>query len=318
MPLAPLAAIRETHFMSKRIVIVTVLLLAAAGTGWWLLRAGDEDAPGPAAVQKRPKRPRPPSPVFTDSAGEAGEKADTAKVTPGFARIPAGTFQMGSPGLEPGRSPDELQHRVTISYDYELQITEVTQREYKALIGKNPSYSPECGDDCPVEQVSWFEAAHYCNELSRRRGLPICTTITEKETTWRGVLCTGYRLPTEAEWERAARGGSADPRHGGLDAIAWVDTNSQMRSHPVAGKDPNAYGLYDMLGNVFEWTWDWMGPYRKDPVADPTGISSGDNKVFRGGAYRWTKDEARHAFRNAYGPLNKVEFIGFRCARTLR
>jgi len=291
----------------------------AVGSLWIYLSVPDEPAVeiDKRAVAEAPA-PRPPSPVFDDDRGGDDAPVDRTRVTPGFVRIEPGRFAMGSHGLEPKRSPDEFQHDVRISYAFELQATEVTQREYEALIGRNPSYSPECGPDCPVEQVSWFEAVHYCNELSRRRKLPVCVTLAGKVATFKGVLCGGFRLPTEAEWEYAARAGSDKARYGELGAIAWYDLNSQMKPHPVARKRPNAWGLFDMIGNVFEWVWDWKDDYPKHLVADPTGPPTGDNKVFRGGAYRWTDAEARAAFRNAYGPLNKVEFIGFRCARTLR
>lgn len=304
--------------MSKRIAVACGLFVVGVAGYWLVVREPPKASKGSAKPAPKNVRPRPPSPVFDETSGSDAAAHDRTATTPGFIRVQPGTFQMGSPGLEPDRSPDELRHRVTISYPFEIQATEVTQREYKTIIGKNPSYSPECGPDCPVEQVSWFEAAHYCNELSRRRGLPLCTVITEQATTWKGLQCQGFRLPTEAEWEYAARAGSTEDRHAEVDKIAWIDTNSLMKSHKVAELQPNAWGIYDMLGNVFEWTWDWIGPFEKHAVADPTGPPTGKNKVFRGGAYRWTKGEARHAFRNAYGPLNKVEFVGFRCVRTLR
>ena len=265
-----------------------------------------------------PLAPRPASPIFNSSAEQSPNAVDHAALTPGFVRIPAGTFQMGSPGLELKRSPDEAQHPVRISRAFEMQITEVTQAEYGALMGRNPSYHGECGESCPVEQVSWFDAVRYCNALSARRGMPSCVQFTGEIADFKGPACRGFRLPTEAEWEYAARAGSEEGTYGPVEEVAWFDRNSAMKPHPVATRVANAWGLHDMLGNVFEWTWDWMGAYPFAATVDPTGPAAGENRVFRGGAYRWTDGESRHAFRNAYGPKNKVEFIGLRCVRTLQ
>ncbi len=276
-----------------------------------------EPTEGPVVVQVKVD-PRPPSPVFSSSAEQAPEQVDGAALTPGFVRIPAGRYDMGSPGLELKRSPDEVQHPVRISRAFEMQATEVTQAEYTALMGRNPAYHSECGEACPVEQVSWYDALRYCNTLSGRRGMKPCYTIKGTQVSFDGPGCLGFRLPSEAEWEYAARAGSVEPTYGPVHEVAWIDRNSGMKPHPVATRRVNAWGLYDMLGNVFEWTWDWMDDYPRVLNTDPLGPPSGDNKVFRGGAYRWTDGEARHAFRNAYGPANKVEFIGFRCVRTLQ
>ncbi|MCO4764297.1 MAG: formylglycine-generating enzyme family protein [Myxococcales bacterium] len=294
-----------------RLSLVFSVLIALSACG--------KDAPKPPEeVKEAPLPPLPPSAV---SAENEGEKADPTKITPGFVRIPAGRFAMGSPPGELKRSKDERQHQVTIRWPFEIAATEVTQADYKALIGKNPANNKECGGRCPVEQVSWFEAVHYCNELSRRRKLPLCYVENGLKIEFKGVACGGYRLPTEAEWEYAARGGSPKARHGELNKVAWYDLNAKGQSHPVASKRPNRYGVYDALGNVFEWVWDWQAPYPVPgaaPTADPIGPPTGDNRVFRGGAYKWTGGESRAAFRNAYGPKNKVEWIGFRCARSLR
>lgn len=278
---------------------------------------GKDDKPAETAKPALPPPPPPPpSALATMGEGDAGA-ADPEQPTPGFVRVPAGEVVLGSPPDEAGRSEDELQHRATIRRPFEMAATEVTIEDYRTLLGKSPAAREGC-DRCPVEQVSWFEAAHFCNELSKRRGLPTCYVLGEKRVDWVGGLsCRGFRLPTEAEWERAARGGVAEARYGDVDAIAWIDTNSDLHSHEVGGKQPNAYGLYDMLGNVAEWVWDWKDAYPPAGGADLTGPAEGQNRTFRGGAYRWTLDEARAAFRNAYGPLNKVEWIGFRCVRTL-
>ena len=289
--------------------LVVLAIVASAGC-----RRDEAPAAAPDAGAAPARKP-PPSALDLPAAA-SGDKVDLAALTPGFVRVPGTRALLGSPAGEVGRSADEQQHEVTIRNSFEMQATEVTIEEYERLIGRNPAAREGC-PRCPVEQVSWFEAAHYCNELSRRRGLPICTTIDPKQSHWRGPSCRGFRLPTEAEWEWAARGGTTAERYGPLDQVAWIDANAGLRTHEVATKEPNIYGLFDMIGNVAEWVWDWKDTYPTAPSIDPVGPAAGDNRGFRGGAARWAVDEARSAFRNGYGPGNKVEFIGFRCVRTL-
>lgn len=291
---------------------VLALVVAAAALGC-------KSPPPPTVTATRvvapPPRPPPPSPL-SGAEGAAAAAANPAQLTPGFVRIAAGQRVLGSAVTEADRSDDELSHVVTISRDFEMAATEVTVEDYRTLVGSSPAAHQGC-DRCPVEQVSWFEAARFCALLSRHRHLQPCTTISEQRVDFAGLDCPGFRLPTEAEWEAAARGGVAGPRVGDIDTLAYFDTNSGLQSHPVGSKAPNAYGLFDMFGNVAEWVWDWQGDYAAEPSVDPLGPAQGSNRVFRGGAYRWPSNEARAAFRNGYGPLNKVEFIGFRCVRTL-
>lgn len=306
---------RRQSGQQRRIIRLFAMLSCSLSLTLTLSACGKDKPTAAKTATQAPPAPPPPSPLLAPA--EEGVAGDPAKLTVGFVRVPGGKFMRGSPPHEAGRSPDEAQHPVSLRHDFEIQATEVTQAEYKALIGSNPSMNQICGERCPVEQVSWFEAVHYCNELSRRRKLPLCYVEAGLDITFKGVSCGGFRLPTEAEWERAARGGSAAARYGELDAIGWYDLNSSLRLHPVAQKKPNAYGLFDMIGGVFEWVWDWKAAYPKGLAIDPIGPATGQNRVFRGGAYRWTAEEARAAFRNAYGPKNKVAWIGFRCARTL-
>jgi formylglycine-generating enzyme required for sulfatase activity len=249
----------------------------------------------------------------------------TADCPAGFVRIAPGTFMMGSPESEEGRSNDETQHRVTITRAYCMKATEVTQGEWQAVMGSNPSSFKDCGANCPVEQVSWDDAVGYANAMSRREGLPECYS----GSTFAGLDCRGYRLPTEAEWEYAARAGTTGATYGNLDNVAWYNWNLAwywwfpvVITHAVRqGEQPNAWGLYDMLGNVWEWTGDW---YETAPgtVTDPTGPAGGSFRVSRGGSfYRGGSRDVprfgvRAASRGTGTPVFRYDYLGFRLSRT--
>jgi len=276
-------------------------------------------APPPAPAVAPPPAPDPALAQNARAAQLAAAPAVAAAggTSDGFVVVPAGTFVMGESQTEAGEGyNDAPQHRVTLTRTFEMQATEVTQAQYKDLMAATPGHLTGC-DTCPVIGVSWFQAVTYCNGLSRRRNLPACYVIVGMDVTALGPACPGFRLPTEAEWEHAARAGDPAPRHGPVDVVAWTDSNSGLQPRPVAQKPANAWGLRDMLGNVFEWTADWQGEYPSGEVTDPQGPTTGTNKVFRGGSYRTPDSEARAAFRNGYGPGNQVEYIGFRCVRTL-
>jgi formylglycine-generating enzyme required for sulfatase activity len=194
-----------------------------------------------------------------------------------------------------------------------MKATEVTQGEWQAVMGSNPSHFKNCGANCPVEQVSWDDAVGYANALSRREGLPECYA----GSTFTGLTCTGYRLPTEAEWEYAARAGTTTATHADRGTVAWFSENSGSETHPVGQKQPNAWGLYDMLGNVWEWTSGWYDRYPSGPVADPTGTGAGLNRVYRGGSWRLNARYARAAYRDNDRPVNRSNALGFRLVRTV-
>ena len=220
----------------------------------------------------------------------------------GFVWIPPGTFVMGSPAGEAGRSPDEAQHVVTITRGFWISDHEVTQAEYEAVTGGNPS-SIEGDSSQPVEQVSWDDAVAYCRKL------------TESERAAGRIASThAYRLPTEAEWEYAARAGSTDARHGPLDAIGWWSGNAGGRTHPVGQKAPNAWGLHDMMGNVWEWCADGYGPYALGNVSDPSGPGEGAGRVYRGGSWMFGPSEARSAVRRMDAAAARYPNLGFRPA----
>ena len=213
--------------------------------------------------------------------------------------IPAGWYRMGSLGGEEGRNPDEVEHEVVLTRGFFMAETECTQAQWQAVMGSNPSEFK--GANRPVDDVSWNEAVEYCRKLT-----------TQQRTD--GVLQDGWewRLPTEGEWEYAARAGTMGRRYGELDAIGWYDGNSASQTHPVSQKAANAWGLYDMLGNVWEWCSDWSGDYPTGSVTDPMGPSSGSNRVFRGGGWYNGARFARSAFRLGFVPGDRYFFLGFR------
>jgi formylglycine-generating enzyme required for sulfatase activity len=240
-------------------------------------------------------------------------RALQASQTPrGFIRVAPGSFSMGSPESEGGREPNEVAHRVTLTRAFWLQATEVTQGQWQAVMGSAPSRFTGCGHDCPIEQVSWEDAVAYLNTLSDREGLERCY----EGSRFKGLDCRGYRLPTEAEWEYAARAGTNDARHGPIDDAAWHAGNSDYRVHPVAQRSPNRWGLHDMLGNVWEWVQDWYGPY-EGVAADPTGPPSGAGRVGRGGGWSDGPRILRAAYRERYAPRDRKPYLGFRAARTV-
>jgi len=233
-----------------------------------------------------------------------------------MVKIPSGSFMMGSPSSESGRKDDETQHRVTLTKDFYLMKHEVTQGEYEALMGKNPSEFSWCGSNCPVENVSWYDAVAYANALSDKEGLTRCYSGSGDNIRW-DKSCNGYRLPTEAEWEYAARAGAPTKYAGSgdVDEVAWYKDNSGQYPHPVGQKKPNAWGLYDMSGNVYEWVWDWKGSYSGD-ATNPTGPSSGSSRVERGGSSFSVSRYLRVAERYSDSPGLRQLDLGFRLART--
>jgi formylglycine-generating enzyme required for sulfatase activity len=223
--------------------------------------------------------------------------------------VPPGEFLMGSPNSEQDRSDGELQHRVRMTKPFYLGVYEVTQWEYERVMGASPSHFKESGNSAPVEMVSWDEAQEFCRKLS---ALP-----AEQAAGW------VYRLPTEAEWEYACRAGSTSrfcfgDSDDGLDAYAWFGNNSDSKTHPVGLKKPNAWGLYDMHGNVWEWCADWYdsGYYVASPSSDPQGPSSGSDRVSRGGGWLYRPGDCRSSYRDGFSPGIRSFDLGFRVARS--
>ena len=248
----------------------------------------------------------------------ASPKAITSKSGIPMVLIPAGQFTMGD---DAGEDDERPARKVKVSAFY-MDVHEVTQEDYVALLGKNPSKF--AGERNPVERASWTFATRYCNLRSLKEGLEPCYDQASGACNFEA---SGYRLPTEAEWEYACRAGTATRYSFGNEAghlgdAAWFEGNSGKRPHPVGEKRPNAWGLYDMHGNVREWCHDRYGEeaYRDGPRADPRGPTEGDERVLRGGGWRSRADACRAAARHSRPPgLADVCFgyeeYGFRCVR---
>jgi formylglycine-generating enzyme required for sulfatase activity len=233
-----------------------------------------------------------------------------------FVRIPKGAFTMGSPPAETGRNDNETQHQVILTQDFYMQTTEVTQAQWAAVVqaagsvttlNPSPSYFTECGESCPVEQVSWAMIDQFIQRLN---------------TLGEGT----YALPTEAQWEYAARAGIDTAFANGpmnspidncyadenLDAMGWYCYNSQNTIHPVGQKEPNEWGLYDMHGNVYEWVADWYGTYPTTVQTNPTGPSDGAYRVMRSGSFEYLAQGSRSAYRFSNAPDSAGYACGFR------
>ena len=228
-----------------------------------------------------------------------------------FVYVPPGNFLRGSPPGEPGRKSDERQQRVTLTNGFYMQTTEVTQGQWKTVMGFLPLHLRRCGDDCPVERVSWNDAQKFIHRLNKLDG------------------ARKYRLPTEAEWEYAARAGSKTAFTNGeitildcgvdsaLNEIGWYCGNSNVfPHHPVAQKKPNAWGLYDIHGSVAEWCADMYGDYPPGSVTDPIGPSDGTERVLRGGGSADDARGCRSANRTSLRPDIILDYIGFRLVRS--
>lgn len=268
-------------------------------------------------------------------AGARQTLTATLCTRPVMIAIESGSFLMGSPAGEPGREEqnDEEQHRVEVTRGFWLTTTEVSQALYEEVCGANPSRW--IGPSLPVENVTWFDCMRFCNRLSEFHGYRPAYMIDGERVEW-DRSADGYRLPTEAEWEYACRAGASTAFGFGDDADLlhlyanycdrtcereWRDTDHDdgfAFTAPVGSFRPNAWGLHDLHGNVWEWCWDWWEPFTADARSDPTGPPNGTHKVEKGGCWEVGPDMCRQAYRHYVEPDQKRSYLGFRIARTAR
>ena len=241
------------------------------------------------------------------------------------ALIPSGSFRMGNTGIYAGNADEIPAHSVTLTKSFLMGKNEITQKQYKDVVGINPSYFN--GENLPVEQVNWYEAGQFCNKLSTLAGLTPCYSGSGDSTVcdWNA---NGWRLPTEAEWEYACRAGSTTDFYNGdvtndgttplddnLDRIAWYSGNSDNKTHEVGQKEANKFGLYDMSGNVWEWYWDGYKSYTSASETDPIGTLTGPFRGIRGGSWNMYANMCRSAYRYFTYPNTRFPYYGFRVVR---
>ena len=226
-----------------------------------------------------------------------------------FVLIYPGSFMMGS-----GKWWSEVEkpvHEVMMTHPFFMGVFEVTQAQWKAVMGDNPAHFK--GDDLPVEQVSWEDCQRFIEKLKAKVARASQRSAASQSSSG-GLTC---RLPTEAEWEYACRAGSKTEYAFGEDEtafgeFAWYNENSEKKTHPVGQKEPNAWGLYDMHGNVWEWCADWYGSYAATSISDPKGPESGSERVVRGGDWCTSAVNSRSAFRGKCTSGNRYSGLGFR------
>jgi formylglycine-generating enzyme required for sulfatase activity len=282
----------------------------------------------------------------------AKQSGPTQPPPAGWVRVEPGTFVMGSLSKEPGHAENEQAHNVTITYPFLVSAYEVTQKEWEEITYRRPTAFTGCGPTCPVTEVSWFDAVEFANRLSERSKLESCYEIKEsgtaKAVSWpRGTACRGFRLPTEAEWEYAARAGGAealgdapitalerqpaDPAlaeravFGGNSAVTyagaedcskWGDGLTTCGVAPVGSKKANLWGLFDASGNASEWVWDTLSNFPVNGVVDPAQHAAGQPNLVRGGSWMSAGRDCRLAAREQTQPVARKTF-GIRLVRSI-
>ena len=285
------------------------IVLLASSWFWFLVRTTDGAEGGgpvppvpPGASVGVPAAVASTSAVWKDTRTLSAGSSVT--VTLGTNRwtvrwVPPGRFVMGSAVDEANRDKDEVQHEVEFSRGFFMAETECTQAQWEAVMPKNPSHGK--APDQPVNQVNWREAQDYCRALTERHRA-------------QGLIPAGWEwdLPTEAQWEYACRAGTTEAFAGDLPSLAWIETNSEGKPHAVKTRQPNAWGLHDLHGNVWEWCRDWYGDYATNRVKDPSGPSAGSFRCYRGGSRIYGARRARSAIRGAMTPEMRGDYLGFR------
>ena len=285
-----------------RFRIIVLVLLGVVG-----LTTVAQGADAPAAKKTSKSAKAKPAPADTDAVdGSASLKLRTREKsitdpTTGmeFIFVKGGCYKMGDT-FGNGEPREKPVHEVCVS-DFYMGKYEVTQEQWKKVMGNNPSNFYQCGGSCPVENVTWEDVQSYVIKLNHESG-------------------TQYRLPYEAEWEYAARSGGKKEEWSGtsdldeMESMTEYADNSGKTTHPVGQKRPNGLGLYDMSGNVWEWCKDWYDEkyYEKSPVKNPRGALSGSSRVIRGGSWSSTAGGVRASFRNGIVPGNRGNDLGFR------
>jgi formylglycine-generating enzyme required for sulfatase activity len=258
-----------------------------------------------------------------------------------FLPIEPGVFQMGSAEYQSKLCCyTEKVHKVELTHPFLMGETEVTQAQWEQVTGKRPSKDKKCGPECPVENITWLDAVNFANALSAREGLRPAYLVQRKRVRW-DKTSDGYRLPTEAEWEFAAKAGQ-NTKYIGSDKVSLVSwsrskpssdevmddlrkngleysskrVHNAYHKHPVAKLQPNAWGMFDMGGNVYEWCWDWFARYSGDAV-DPSGPMDGEERVQRGGFYRGDRVRIRAAWRDSSPPKKRFGGVGVRLVRNM-
>jgi formylglycine-generating enzyme required for sulfatase activity len=284
----PTIHLTQTHPAGGKrwtLIVGGLLVVIIVGAIIWFAKRTTTQTTSPSSAQPQMQQPTaeqqtPTGQSFTENINGVGID---------MVSVPGGTFLMGSPLSETGRDRDEgPQNEVSVQSFY-LGKDEVTQAQYQAVMGTNPSSFK--GDDLPVDSVTWSDAVEFCRKLSK---------MTGRE----------YRLPTEAEWEYAARAGTSGPYAGDIDAMAWDAANSDNRTHPVGQKQPNGFGLYDMYGNVWEWCQSKYQPYPYNANDGREDVQGNDVRVMRGGSWLSAAIYCRSAYRRRVIP--DLRSVGFR------
>ena len=309
------------------------ILKQSGGGGREIVASSAQPTPEPPPAPVRKKASKPSVGAKKRKATPIEPNRDVASEPPAevvnsigmkLRLIPAGKSMMGLRRSDKDAFDDERpQHPVRITRPYYLGVYQVTWNDYLNTI-ESDTRNITGGGNHPVADVTWFDAVRFCNARSRAEGLTLFYVVNGQSVEvpdWGG---SGYRLPTEAEWEYACRAGtttsySFGDNEGGrmLGRFAWYNSNSDGRTHPVGEKKPNAFGLFDMHGNVWEWCWDWFDSeyYRQSPESDPRGPNRTDSKVCRGGGWGSGQRPMRSANRIRNQPDYHASDLGFRVAR---